>query len=242
MGSAIGMDKLRTKRLALAWRGDRGLRGAARRADFEPALERLKACRDREARHPGLERRHDQGRARPRICPPPTRSPCSSRRWCCGKRGSRDLSTTVACCRSAPCPRSASRRPGPSYDLRGEYFRDDTRYFCPSGLSHSAEEHLPISRARRLRGRRASGWGRVDFMMDARQALLLEITPFSGHDRSQPGAWRRRAIDVDFDRTRVARARDQFHRGPPQVRSERYSNMLGRPKNRRKPSEHRRTA
>src|SRR3977135_2502286 len=28
--------------------------------------------------------------------------------------------------------------------------------------------------------------------------------------------------------------------GPPQVRSERYSNMLGRPKNRRKPSEHRR--
>jgi len=59
------MDKLRTKRLALAVGVATAdfvvLRGAQ---DFEPAARAPQAAADREARHPGLERRHDQGRAR----------------------------------------------------------------------------------------------------------------------------------------------------------------------------------
>ena len=28
------------------------------------------------------------------------------------------------------------------YDYEAKYFRDDTRYLCPSGLSQAAEQHL----------------------------------------------------------------------------------------------------
>ena len=63
MGSAIGMDKLRTKRLAQA----AGIPTSdyvelTGEQDLEAALARLAAAVDREARDPGVERGHDQGR------------------------------------------------------------------------------------------------------------------------------------------------------------------------------------
>jgi D-alanine-D-alanine ligase len=52
------------------------------------------------------------------------------------------------------------------YDYEAKYFRDDTRYLCPCGLSAEKEaliRHQALEAFRILGGR---GWGRVDFLMD----------------------------------------------------------------------------
>jgi len=52
------------------------------------------------------------------------------------------------------------------YDYEAKYFRDDTRYLCPCGLSAGKEaliRHQALEAFRILGGR---GWGRVDFLMD----------------------------------------------------------------------------
>ncbi|KPC52226.1 D-alanine--D-alanine ligase [Amantichitinum ursilacus] len=67
------------------------------------------------------------------------------------------------------------------YDYQAKYFRDDTVYRCPCGLS--AEQEARISRdvltAFNVIG--CKGWSRVDFLMDeAGQHYLLEVNTAPG--------------------------------------------------------------
>src|SRR6267143_335885 len=73
---------------------------------------------------------------------------------------------TVAVLQERALPSIRIETPRTFYDYEAKYFRDDTRYFCPSGLSHSAEEHLANLALAAFEAAGASGWGRVDFMMD----------------------------------------------------------------------------
>lgn len=71
--------------------------------------------------------------------------------------------------------------PQGNYDYQNKYFSDDTRYLCPCGLSvqqEAAFQGLALE-AFRLAG--CSGWGRVDFMLDGAGApWLLEINTSPG--------------------------------------------------------------
>jgi D-alanine-D-alanine ligase len=67
------------------------------------------------------------------------------------------------------------------YDYQAKYFRDDTRYDCPSGLSTEAERHLAALALGAFAATGTSGWGRADFMMDSTgRPLLLEINTVPG--------------------------------------------------------------
>ncbi|MBU3671688.1 MAG: D-alanine--D-alanine ligase [Sinobacteraceae bacterium] len=67
------------------------------------------------------------------------------------------------------------------YDYQAKYFRDDTQYDCPSGLSAEAEKHLSALALGAFAATGASGWGRADFMMDSTgRPLLLEINTVPG--------------------------------------------------------------
>ncbi len=71
--------------------------------------------------------------------------------------------------------------PEGKYDYQNKYFTDDTRYLCPSGLPKEPEEDLKalVHKAFRLLG--CSGWGRVDFMMDKKgNPWLLEVNTSPG--------------------------------------------------------------
>ena len=71
--------------------------------------------------------------------------------------------------------------PEGKYDYQNKYFTDDTRYLCPSGLPKEPEEALKslVHKAFRLVG--CSGWGRVDFMMDKKgNPWLLEVNTSPG--------------------------------------------------------------
>ena len=67
------------------------------------------------------------------------------------------------------------------YDYQAKYFRDDTQYDCPSGLSAETERHLAALALGAFDATGASGWGRADFMMDSTgRPLLLEINTVPG--------------------------------------------------------------
>jgi D-alanine-D-alanine ligase len=67
------------------------------------------------------------------------------------------------------------------YNYDAKYFRDDTVYRCPAGLSEEAEQQmrtLALTGFRVLGGR---GWGRVDFLLDEDgQPYLLEVNTAPG--------------------------------------------------------------
>jgi len=53
------------------------------------------------------------------------------------------------------------------YDYQAKYFRDDTRYHCPSGLDPSSEQSIRKMALAAFQATDCSGWGRADFMRDA---------------------------------------------------------------------------
>ena len=52
------------------------------------------------------------------------------------------------------------------YDYQAKYFRNDTQYHCPSGLTPAAEAELQTAALAAFRVTDCVGWGRVDFMRD----------------------------------------------------------------------------
>ena len=73
---------------------------------------------------------------------------------------------TVAILQGAALPSIRIETPRTFYDYEAKYFRDDTKYHCPSGLSAPAEQHLANLALATFDAAGAEGWGRVDFMMD----------------------------------------------------------------------------
>lgn len=67
------------------------------------------------------------------------------------------------------------------YDYEAKYLRDDTRYFCPSGLPEEDEMAFRALSERAFHALDAKGWGRVDFVVDnENQPWLLEINTVPG--------------------------------------------------------------
>jgi D-alanine-D-alanine ligase len=63
-------------------------------------------------------------------------------------------------------PLIAIETPHEFYDYDAKYTSDDTRYFCPCGLDEDLETRLKERSLEAFDILGASGWGRVDFLMD----------------------------------------------------------------------------
>ena len=67
------------------------------------------------------------------------------------------------------------------YDYEAKYFSDETKYFCPAGLSVEQEAELREIVLKAWRSLGCSGWGRVDLMMGGDgQFYLLEVNTSPG--------------------------------------------------------------
>lgn len=67
------------------------------------------------------------------------------------------------------------------YDYAAKYLRDDTRYLCPCGLGAEQEARLRALVLAAFDSVGASGWGRVDLMLDGSgQPQLLEVNTVPG--------------------------------------------------------------
>ena len=200
MGSAIGMDKLRTKRLALSC----GVPTAdfvvlSGPPDFELALERLKlplivkpATQGSSVGMTKVDRAEDLPAAYAAAAQ--HEALVFAEPWITGGE------YTVAILQGAALPSIRIETPRTFYDYEAKYFRDDTRYFCPSGLSAPAEAHLASLALAAFEAAGASGWGRADFMMDgAGRPLLLEINTIPGMTSHSLVPMAARALGIDFD-------------------------------------------
>lgn len=200
LGSAVCMDKLRTKRLA----GSVGIATseyAVLRSpdDFDATIERLglpmiikPATQGSSVGMSKVERADqlpaafaDAIRHEPSVF---------AEAWITGGE------YTVGILAGEALPSIRIETPATFYDYEAKYFRNDTKYFCPSGLPAEAERHLGELALAAFDACGASGWGRVDFMMDKKhRPLLLEINTVPGmtdHSLVPMGA---RAHGIDFE-------------------------------------------
>ena len=200
MGSAIGMDKLRTKRLAqaigVATPDSVVLRGPQ---DFDTAIERLglpmivkPATQGSSVGMSKVERADDLGTAY--LAAAALETSVFAEGWVTGKE------YTVAVLQGRALPSIRIETPQKFYDYQAKYFRDDTRYFCPSGLSNQAELHLANLALAAFDAIGASGWGRADFMSDETgRPLLLEVNTIPGMTSHSLVPMAARAVEIDFD-------------------------------------------
>lgn len=71
--------------------------------------------------------------------------------------------------------------PNVFYDYEAKYESETTQYHCPSGLDAKEEDGLAELAMSAFEGLSASGWGRVDFMLDSDgRPWLLELNTIPG--------------------------------------------------------------
>lgn len=86
------------------------------------------------------------------------------------------------------------------YDYEAKYESNDTRYFCPCGLSAEQESELCARALRAFDLLGASGWGRVDFLLDdAGKAWFLEVNTTPGMTDHSLVPQAAAAVGIGFD-------------------------------------------
>jgi len=200
MGSAIGMDKLRTKRLAQAvgipTTDYMVLRSPA---DLDNCIERLglpmivkPATQGSSVGMTKVEKADQLSgayQAAAMLEPDVFAEP-----WITGAE------YTVAVLQGRALPSIRIETPATFYDYQAKYFRTDTKYHCPSGLSTEAEKHLANLAQATFTAVGAEGWGRADFMMDkAGKPYLLEINTVPGMTDHSLVPMAARALDISFE-------------------------------------------
>ena len=107
---------------------------------------------------------------------------------------------TVGILHGRALPSIRIETPKTFYDYEAKYFRNDTRYLCPSGLSAEAEQHLGALALGAFAAAGGEGWGRVDFMMDRTgRPLLLEINTIPGMTDHSLVPMAAKAAGMDFE-------------------------------------------
>jgi len=181
LGSALSMDKLRTKQVWQAMNlptpeyarvhGADELRTFVERVGFpvavKPAREgssigvtRLTADKDFDTAFAAARERDDVVIAERWI---------SGGEYFCSILGGRAL------------PMVRMETPREFYDYEAKYFSDDTRYHCPCGLPEEQERELQQMCLRAFEAVGGSGWGRVDFMLDETgHPWLVEVNTVPG--------------------------------------------------------------
>ena len=198
-GSAIGMDKLRSKRLAaaagVATPDTVVLRHAA---DCQVALERfglpLIIKPATQGSSVGMSKVNEAGE----LAEAYARAAAVDRvvfaePWVTGA----EYTVAVLHRRALPAIRIETARS--FYDYEAKYLRDDTRYHCPAGLSAPAEAHMASLALAAFDAIGAEGWGRVDFMADQTgRPLMLEINTIPGMTDHSLVPMAARAAGIDF--------------------------------------------
>ena len=90
--------------------------------------------------------------------------------------------------------------PQGNYDYQHKYFTDDTKYHCPCGLSAKKEKELQALALQAFRVAGCSGWGRIDIMLDARKRpWLLEVNTSPGMTGHSLVPMAARAVGISYE-------------------------------------------
>jgi D-alanine-D-alanine ligase len=199
LGSALGMDKYRCK---LTWRGC-GLptadfvllRAEDDLADAQALGFPLMIKPAHEGSSIGMARAEDaKGLAAAWRAASTLDRLVIAERWITGPE------YTCAVLGTEALPMIKLETPRAFYDYEAKYFADSTRYICPCGLSADDEARLQDTCKAAFDAVGASGWGRVDFMMDGDgRPFLLEVNTVPGMTDHSLVPMAARARGIDFD-------------------------------------------
>jgi len=90
--------------------------------------------------------------------------------------------------------------PQGNYDYQSKYFSDDTKYLCPCGLPAGKETDLKKLALEAFRLVGGAGWGRVDLMLDAAGApWLLEVNTSPGMTGHSLVPMAARAVGLSYE-------------------------------------------
>ena len=88
---------------------------------------------------------------------------------------------TVSILNGNSLPAIHLKTPNQIYDYEAKYLTDSTEYICPCGLSEEKESDLSHIALQAFNAISAYGWGRIDFMMDsAGSSWLIEANTVPG--------------------------------------------------------------
>ncbi len=106
---------------------------------------------------------------------------------------------TVAILDDEALPVIRLETPREFYDYEAKYKVDSTSYHIPCGLSADAEAGMQEIALRAFRAVGASGWGRVDFMVDGKgQPWLMEVNTVPGMTSHSLVPMAAKAAGMDF--------------------------------------------
>ncbi|MGH8725424.1 MAG: D-alanine--D-alanine ligase [Burkholderiales bacterium] len=90
--------------------------------------------------------------------------------------------------------------PKGNYDYQNKYFTDDTKYHCPSGLASGPEASLKALALQAFRAVGCSGWGRIDLMLDRKKKpWLLEVNTSPGMTSHSLVPMAARAVGISYE-------------------------------------------
>jgi len=90
--------------------------------------------------------------------------------------------------------------PQGNYDYQNKYFTDDTKYLCPCGLPADQEDALKALALKAFRLVGCIGWGRVDLMLDAAgKPWLLEVNTSPGMTGHSLVPMAARAVGISYE-------------------------------------------
>jgi D-alanine-D-alanine ligase len=107
---------------------------------------------------------------------------------------------TAAILGREPLPLIRLETPRDFYDYDAKYQAEDTRYICPCGLAPEQERELQGLALRAFEAIGASGWGRVDLLVDADlRPWLIEANTIPGMTDHSLVPMAARAAGIDFE-------------------------------------------
>jgi len=200
LGSSLGMDKLRTKRMAAAM-GVMTADSVVLRtvADCAAALERLGLPMivkpATQGSSVGMTKVTAAGELEPAFrAAAAVDDVVFAEKWITGAE------YTVAVLHRRVLPAIRIEAANAFYDYEAKYKRNDTKYHCPAGLSAQAEAHMASLALATFDAVGAEGWGRADFMADhTGRPLLLEINTVPGMTDHSLVPMAARAAGLDFE-------------------------------------------
>ena len=200
LGSALSMDKLRTKQL---WEGA-GLPTPAYRqlteeTDFDAVVSELGlpliVKPVREGSSIGMskvEKAGELGAAWKKANE--FDSTVIAEKWIIGKE------YTAAIIQKQALPLIRLETPRTFYDYEAKYLADNTSYHCPCGLDAESERLIQELALTAFETVDASGWGRVDLMLDEdNRPWLIEVNTVPGMTDHSLVPMAAKAAGMDFD-------------------------------------------
>ena len=107
---------------------------------------------------------------------------------------------TASILADAALPLIRIEAPQGNYDYQNKYFTDATKYICPCGLPAAKEAALKALALRAFSIAGCTGWGRVDLMLDAKgEPWLLEVNTSPGMTGHSLVPMAAKAVGVSYE-------------------------------------------